>query len=162
MLTRLLRTPSEDVQPNPDFPHLFSDIFPQTLVPNIIGESVGTPPRASESWFPPLDIFNRYLGNTFDWSQACEDWFQKRITVIYLNNSIDARPFRKSEWATSLKRYVSSRIAAVPYTPPHSDTLDSLRTQFHTCTGVQWTPQKLSTISITQKRIRYLTLNTSS
>ena len=161
LLTRLLRTPSEDVQPNPDFPHLFSDIFPQTLVPNIIGESVGTPPSASESWFPPLDIFNRYLGNTFDWSQACEDWFQKRITVIYRNNSIDARPFRKSEWATSLKRYVSSRIAAVPYTPPHSDTLDSLRTQFHACTGVQWTPQKLSTISITHKRIRYLTLNTS-
>ena len=54
-----------------------------------------------------------------------------------------------------------TRIAAVPYTPPHSDTLDSLRTQFHACTGVQWTPQKLSTISITQKRIRYLTLNTS-
>ena len=138
-----------------------SDIFPQTLIPNIIGESVGTPSIPSESWFPPLDIFNRYLGNSFDWSQACEDWFQKRISVIYQNNSIDARPLRKTEWSLHLKRYVSGRIAASSFTPPQQHILDTLHTQFNSSSTVNWNPLKLSNIHFNTQHVKYTSLNTS-
>lgn len=134
LLQRLLNGPSQNAYPIPTHSHLFSDQATDLACAVLVGYVEASSGGILLSWFPPPDLLNEYMGSTWEWTAAYEEWFCMRMKTIE-TMSLDARPLSRSEWSHTLKAHAWRIVPPRSCFPPADNSLDDLKERFRSVCG---------------------------
>lgn len=142
---------------------LYSDEPSPTVIAIVLGTVEGDSVEGNKTWFPPVDLVDKYLTGGLDWTTLCENWFQDRVRVCAAQTSPNAKPLTRSRWAWLLKKRVRQRTAMRAKIHPTDVDIDLLRERFDEECGPSWESFiQLSRLHVSVLRGRGISLNSAA
>lgn len=109
---------------------LYSDAPSPSVIAILLGTVEGDSTYGNKTWFPPLDLVDKYLTGGLDWTSICEKWFQERVELCAAQSSPNARPLTRARWAWILKKRVRQRAAMRAKILPTQDDVQNLLARY--------------------------------
>ena len=109
-------------------------LIKRQILPVLVGYVEASSGGILLSWFPPPDLLNEYMGSTWEWTAAYEEWFCMRMKTIE-TMSLDARPLSRSEWTHTLKAHAWRIVPPRSCFPPADNSFDDLKERFRSVCG---------------------------